>query len=208
MKIAIDAMGGDHAPYEVVKGTILAANSRNDIQIILIGDKEIISNVLLEFDISLPQNVEIFHTDRFITMKDDERLDGSGYPIQRYTVHILPPIYPDESLGEKVGAEKLRAEGMDGGNVRRRHFGKLFFKESAPLGRDIACVDLLDERLAQLFLHLRRRFFRKRHCQDLAHASARFDKANDFFNHDRRFTAARGSGHERFALRLNRRLLF
>ena len=46
----------------------------------------------------------------FITMKDDERLDGSGYPIQRYTVHILPPIYPDESLGEKVGAEKMKDE--------------------------------------------------------------------------------------------------
>lgn len=71
MKIAIDAMGGDHAPNEVVKGAILAANSRNNIQIILIGDKEIISNVLLEFYISLPPNVEIFHTDRFITMKDD-----------------------------------------------------------------------------------------------------------------------------------------
>ena len=46
----------------------------------------------------------------FITMKDDERLDGSGYPIQRYTVHILPPIYPDESLGEKVGAKKMKDE--------------------------------------------------------------------------------------------------
>ena len=46
----------------------------------------------------------------FITMTDDERLDGSGYPIQRYTLHILPPIYPDESLGEKVGAEKMKDE--------------------------------------------------------------------------------------------------
>ena len=46
----------------------------------------------------------------FITMTDDVRLDGSGYPIQRYTVHILPPIYPDETLGEKVGAEKMKDE--------------------------------------------------------------------------------------------------
>ena len=46
----------------------------------------------------------------FITMTDDTRLDESGYPIQRYTVHIMPPIYPDETLGEKVGAEKMKDE--------------------------------------------------------------------------------------------------
>ena len=46
----------------------------------------------------------------FITMTDDERLDGDGYPIQRFTLHIMPPIYPDETLGEKVGAEKMKDE--------------------------------------------------------------------------------------------------
>ena len=46
----------------------------------------------------------------FITMRDDERLDGDGYPIQRMTVHILPPIYPEMELGEKRGAEKMKAQ--------------------------------------------------------------------------------------------------
>ena len=46
----------------------------------------------------------------FITMTDDERLDGSGYPIQRHTLHIMPPIYPDLALGEKRGAEKMMEE--------------------------------------------------------------------------------------------------
>ena len=49
----------------------------------------------------------------FITMTDDTRLDESGYPIQRYTVHIMPPIYPDETLGEKVGAEKMKDEAYE-----------------------------------------------------------------------------------------------
>ena len=41
-----------------------------------------------------------------ITMQDDEmRLDESGYPVQRHTLHILPPIYPDETLGDKAGAQ-------------------------------------------------------------------------------------------------------
>ena len=46
----------------------------------------------------------------FITMTDDERLDGDGYPIQRFTLHIMPAIYPDKTLGEKAGAEKMKEE--------------------------------------------------------------------------------------------------
>ena len=46
----------------------------------------------------------------FITMTDDTRLDGDGYPIQRHTLHIMPPIYPDTTLGEKAGAEKMMNE--------------------------------------------------------------------------------------------------
>ncbi len=42
----------------------------------------------------------------FITMQDDkERKDVHGYPLQRHTVHILPPIYPDFSGGEKAAAK-------------------------------------------------------------------------------------------------------
>jgi 1-acyl-sn-glycerol-3-phosphate acyltransferase len=47
----------------------------------------------------------------FITMTDDpDRLDGDGYPLQRHTLHILPPIYPDLSLGEKLAAEKMKEQ--------------------------------------------------------------------------------------------------
>ena len=41
----------------------------------------------------------------FITMTDDPtRLDENGYPVQRHTLHIMPPIYPSES------AEKMKEE--------------------------------------------------------------------------------------------------
>ncbi|MBR2023063.1 MAG: 1-acyl-sn-glycerol-3-phosphate acyltransferase [Clostridia bacterium] len=47
----------------------------------------------------------------FITMQDDEtRLDGNGYPVQRHTLHILPPVYPDSTLSEKESAEKMKDE--------------------------------------------------------------------------------------------------
>lgn len=46
----------------------------------------------------------------FITMTDDSRLDENGYPVQRHTLHIMPPIYPDQTLGEKAGAEKMKEQ--------------------------------------------------------------------------------------------------
>ena len=38
----------------------------------------------------------------FITMQDDGRLDGTGYPLQRHTVHILPAVYPDGLTAEEM----------------------------------------------------------------------------------------------------------
>ena len=47
----------------------------------------------------------------FISMQDDkQRLDGDGYPLQRHTLHVMPAIYPDKTLGEKAGAEKMMNE--------------------------------------------------------------------------------------------------
>ena len=38
-RVALDAMGGDNAPAEVVKGAVDAVNKRNDIKIFLVGQK-------------------------------------------------------------------------------------------------------------------------------------------------------------------------
>lgn len=61
------------------------------------------------FKMAYKANVPVLPT--FITMTDDEiRTDGDGYPVQHHTLHVMPPIYPDKSLGEKVGAEKMMNE--------------------------------------------------------------------------------------------------
>lgn len=47
----------------------------------------------------------------FITMQDDETLlDENNYPLQRHTVHVMPPVYPDKTLGEKAAANKMAEE--------------------------------------------------------------------------------------------------
>ena len=39
MRIAVDAMGGDHAPREVVAGTVAAASEFVNTRFILVGDQ-------------------------------------------------------------------------------------------------------------------------------------------------------------------------
>ena len=45
--IAIDAMGGDNAPAEIIKGAIEAINERADIKLRLFGDKDKIETELI-----------------------------------------------------------------------------------------------------------------------------------------------------------------
>ena len=40
MRIAVDAMGGDEAPFEIVKGAVDAARVYSGHEIILVGDQE------------------------------------------------------------------------------------------------------------------------------------------------------------------------
>ena len=48
------------------------------------------------FKMAYKANVPVLPT--FITMKDDpNRVDENGYPVQRHTLHILSPLYPDLS---------------------------------------------------------------------------------------------------------------
>ena len=47
----------------------------------------------------------------FVTMQDDEtKLDEHNYPLQHYTLHIMPPVYADTALNEKQAAEKMRQD--------------------------------------------------------------------------------------------------
>ena len=40
--VALDAMGGDNAPKEIVKGAVDAVNERADIRILLTGKEDVI----------------------------------------------------------------------------------------------------------------------------------------------------------------------
>lgn len=46
MKIAIDINGGDHAPYEVLKGAFLAGSEFKDLELVLLGNESEIRNII------------------------------------------------------------------------------------------------------------------------------------------------------------------
>jgi len=66
MKIAVDAMGGDYAPEEIVKGAVKAA-SEFGTEIILVGNSSLIREHLGATE---PQNISIVHCNEYIKMDE------------------------------------------------------------------------------------------------------------------------------------------
>jgi len=69
MKIIIDAMGGDNAPGEIVRGAA-EATKNTDAQIVLVGDQTRIEACLKDCPADT-RRMEIVHTDITISMEDD-----------------------------------------------------------------------------------------------------------------------------------------
>lgn len=72
MKIIVDAMGGDNAPLEIIKGSQLAIEEFNIDEIILVGDENRIKSCMDENNITLKKTV-IVHAPDEITMHDDPK---------------------------------------------------------------------------------------------------------------------------------------
>ncbi|MCJ8006230.1 phosphate acyltransferase PlsX [Lederbergia wuyishanensis] len=66
MKIAIDAMGGDHAPEEIIQGVNRASQDFSDTEFLLYGDEAQIKKYL-----TAQRNVQIIHTTEKIEATDE-----------------------------------------------------------------------------------------------------------------------------------------
>ncbi|WP_136797997.1 phosphate acyltransferase PlsX [Desulfosediminicola ganghwensis] len=72
MHIALDAMGGDHGPEELIAGALLAAE-QSDIHISLVGDEVLLQSHLAKVapDSSIASRIEIVHSSQVVEMKDN-----------------------------------------------------------------------------------------------------------------------------------------
>jgi len=68
MKIAVDGMGGDYAPLEVIKGAVEVLGELNEVEIILTGDKQALEDGLRQYN--NPSRISVFPTEQVITMHD------------------------------------------------------------------------------------------------------------------------------------------
>jgi len=74
MRIAIDGMGGDHAPDEIVSGVIEAAGQFPDARLLLVGNKDRVSRP------NMPRNVEIIHASEVVGMDEEPAKALRGKP--------------------------------------------------------------------------------------------------------------------------------
>lgn len=66
MRLAVDAMGGDNAPKEIVLGAMKAIEKYNDVHIVLVGDEKKIREHLTN-----EERIEILHTEEVILSTDE-----------------------------------------------------------------------------------------------------------------------------------------
>lgn len=65
VKVAVDAMGGDHAPAEIVKGAIEAVNADGRVKVCLVGAQDIIEDELKKYTYK-PEQVEVVNATEVI----------------------------------------------------------------------------------------------------------------------------------------------
>ncbi|GAB4373970.1 MAG: phosphate acyltransferase PlsX [Calditrichia bacterium] len=78
-RIILDAMGGDYAPEEILKGAVMACKESPTMQLILVGDESRIQKNLKSFDIK-GLNFEIVRAADVITMKDSPKVAVESKP--------------------------------------------------------------------------------------------------------------------------------
>ena len=68
-KVALDAMGGDNAPGEMVKGAVDAVNERGDVKVFLVGQSDVIEAELVKYTYPKEQ-IEIIEATEIIEMAE------------------------------------------------------------------------------------------------------------------------------------------
>lgn len=87
MRIAVDAMGGDYAPEEIIKGTLIAAETWPDLNLILVGQPE---RIWPFFRNPVPANISFVEASEEILMNE----------------------YPANAVRKKKGASIVVATGL------------------------------------------------------------------------------------------------
>lgn len=120
MRIAVDAMGGDNAPREIVAGAILAAKEYN-IDILLVGDEELINQELRKKSSDTLSNVFVCNAEESILM--DESPSQAVRRKRKSSIHVglklvkkgeASAFFSAGNTGAVMAASKLILRTLDG----------------------------------------------------------------------------------------------
>ncbi len=102
MKIVVDAMGGDNAPEEIVKGAVAALEKAEDLSVVLTGDEGKINRCLSELNYD-KDRVQVVHCSEIIT-NDDAPTVAIRQKKDSSLVVALKLLKEDESVQGLVSA--------------------------------------------------------------------------------------------------------
>ena len=82
IRVAVDAMGGDYAPDEMIRGAVEAVNRNDNIAVLLVGQEQIIRQKLTEYTypadrIQIVNATEVISNDEVPTLAIRRKKDSS-----------------------------------------------------------------------------------------------------------------------------------
>ncbi len=121
MRIAVDAMGGDHAPAEIVKGSVIAAQRFTQLdRVYLVGDEPAITRELAAFD-SVPSSIEVVHASQVVDMGEApaaairKKKDSSiGRAVDLVKAGQADAVFSAGNTGAAVAASTLKLRTLQG----------------------------------------------------------------------------------------------
>ena len=105
VKVVVDAMGGDNAPAEIVKGAVEAVNSREDIFVYLTGKKEAVENELQKYT---------FPKDRIQAVNAEEVIETAEPPVMAIRRKKDSSIVAGMNMVKKKEADAFVSAGSTG----------------------------------------------------------------------------------------------
>jgi len=112
--IAIDAMGGDNAPYEIVKGAAISVNSHPNLSVLLVGDEEQIKNSL---SLLGPNALEFVESNRISIVPSEGVIEDGEQPIMAFKKKPKSSIAISSFLVKNKNANGLLSMGSTGATM-------------------------------------------------------------------------------------------
>ena len=114
INLAIDAMGGDNAPFEIIKGAVLSVQNNNKINILLVGDEIQIKNSLSQLG---PEALESIETNRITIIPSEGVIKDGDQPVIALKKNPKASIVISAYLVKNGQADGLISMGSTGASM-------------------------------------------------------------------------------------------